>query len=165
MLEPAKNRAGRRPVITAEEDDLIKKRMRWAAASGFAWRYEDLKAVMTRISNDSRERTFPTDSGALSGGAVRAWRTRNRDITYRRAEDKSTAKLFAESHNHMKTFEKALMQVETRNPGLFNDDDRLWNTYETAVYIKFGENEKCFAQRAHITVAIVPRPAESYRNT
>lgn len=66
LLELAQNLAGRRPVITAEEEYIINKRMRWAATRCFAWRYEDMKSTMalTRLG-------LGTDSIASCDDAVR----------------------------------------------------------------------------------------------
>ena len=144
LLNPKENRAGRRCVITSEEDDMIRKQIDYAASRGFAWEKEDLKRAMTQISRDGRA-GFRTKTKSASDDAVRAWRARNRETTYRYAENKSVAKLRAERYDHVASLERALKEVEKRNPNIFSHAERLWNMDETAIEVEYGKKRKVFS--------------------
>eukprot|EP00171_Calliarthron_tuberculosum_P021856 IDg21856t1 len=75
LVDVAHNRAGRRPVISDEENLLIAGRIRYAASRGFAFDIDTLKSVMAQVAADGRE-GFRTVSGVPSDDAVRAWRAR-----------------------------------------------------------------------------------------
>lgn len=149
LLDPASNRAGRRCVLSKVEDNLIKERMTYAANRGFAFAKSTLKSVMAQVSADGRT-GFRTANGIPSEDTVRSWRARNRDVTYRVAENKRTASLVAERHDHVLTFKNALAQISEKHPGIFADPDRLWNLDETDVTAEFGRKIKVFSSsRSH----------------
>lgn len=131
FLDPA-NRAGGRPVIKPEEDKIIKQRIRYAASRGFAINHSTLRSIMERIANDGRD-GFQTKNKLPSAEAVRSWRTQNRDITYRTAENKEQAKLQAENYEHVPTFVNVLKNIQSQFSGIFLTPERLWNMDETVV--------------------------------
>lgn len=143
LLNPANNRAGRRRVIAKDESEMIKERIRFAASRGFAFDVDTLKGVMGEIASDGRP-GFRTTNGTPSDAAIRHWRATNRDTTYRKAENKTTAKLNAERFDHVQTFETALKKVGEINPGIFDNPERLWNMDETKVSAEFGQRQKVF---------------------
>ena len=75
---------------------------------------------------------------------MRTWRAHNRDITFRKAENKEFAKLQTEKFAHVNPFASALKQVGTEHPGIFQSSDLLWNMDETAVSAEFGQPVKMF---------------------
>lgn len=144
LMDPESNRAGRRAVLSKVEDNLLKQRMTYAANRGFALDKNTVKSLMAQISTDGRV-GFQTRSGIPSDDTLRAWRARNRDVTYRVAENKRTASLVAERYEHVCTFKKALQSVEERHSGIFSDPERVWNLDETAVSPEFGRKVKVFS--------------------
>ena len=132
LLDPANNRSGARRVIKADEDKIVKQRIKYTASRGFAINNYTLRAIMAPIANDGRP-GFHINDNMLSLDAVRSWRTGNRDITFRTAENKEQAKLHAENYGHLSTFVRVLKAVQFEFPGIFLEPDRLWNMDETSV--------------------------------
>lgn len=143
LLYPASNRPGRRAVLSNVENNVIKQRIKYAANRGFAFAMSTLKTVMAQVSPDGR-RGFCSPVGIPSDDALRSWGARNRDVTYRVAENKRTAFLVAERHDHVVTFKPTLEQISEKHPGIFADPDRLWIFDETAVDGEFGRKTKVF---------------------
>lgn len=85
---------------------------------------------MARIAADGRR---GWKNGIRSDDAVRSFRSRHREITYKKVEDKNASKLRAENRDHVGTFFIALKQIEILHPGLVKDPDRVWNVDETKV--------------------------------
>ena len=69
---------------------MIKQRMKYASARGFALDKDMMRTIMARIAADGRD-GYKTVTGLPSGDTIRAWRARNRDVTYRHAENKRVA--------------------------------------------------------------------------
>eukprot|EP00171_Calliarthron_tuberculosum_P007531 IDg7531t1 len=63
LLDPANSRAGRRPVLTKEEDSMIIQRVKYAASHGFAFDADTSSAQCMRSQNDGRA-GFRTTNGA-----------------------------------------------------------------------------------------------------
>lgn len=80
-----------------------------------------------------------------SDAAVRTYCALNRDLTYRRTENKEAAKQNAENFVHVQSFEQRLREVGKRHPGIFDDPNRLWNMDETQVDGEFGHRRKSFS--------------------
>lgn len=95
MLDPQINRAGLRTVLSLDKDALIKKRINYAATHGFSLDQLMLKRVMALITADGRK-TFRSATGVQSNDDIRNYRAQNRDITFRKAENKTASKLHAE---------------------------------------------------------------------
>lgn len=147
LLNPRDNRAGRRTIWSPEEAEALNDRVKYAAQNGFVVDAPTMKSALKRISGDGRlgyRKKVPSDA------AVRTYRALNRDITYRKQENKEAAKLKAENHEHVMTFAEQLRAVEQRHPGIFTDPDRLWNMDETHVDGEFGKRRKGFTDaRSH----------------
>ena len=143
LLNPAQNRAGKRTVLSSEEESMIKDRLKYAAERGFAYDANMLANVMREIASDGRK-SYSTASGTPSKEAIRSFRARHRDITYRCAENKHTAKLRAENLDHVATFTRALQNVEKDHPTIFNNSDKLWNLDETEICADTGRKIKVF---------------------
>lgn len=92
---------------------------------------------------------------------MRAWRTRNRDVTYLRGEDKRVAKLVVERYNHVAMIVSELLEVQTRNPCIFEDSYRLWNIDKTAVSTETGKILKYFVTFHLITAAVARTEVEN----
>ena len=88
LLYLLNNRAGRRPVIKKDEDKLIKQRLIFAASRGFALDLPAMKHILVHIAADGPP-GFRTVSGLPNDHAMQAWRARNRDITYKKAENET----------------------------------------------------------------------------
>ena len=108
MLDPRAHRSGRRPVLNAEDQQLIKDRMKFIASRSFAMDARTLSSVMAAIASAGR-RGF--ENGLPSADVIRAFRARNRDITFRNAENKEQAKVRGENYYHVKTYANALKHV------------------------------------------------------
>ena len=107
-----------------------------------------VKTALTNICADGRN----SYAGEIpSNAAIRTYRAFNRDITYRKAESKETAKFRGENFDHVNKFKQCLHEVEKRHPGIFDDPDRIWNMDEAHVDGEFGHRRKVFrsAQSHH----------------
>ena len=135
ILDPRGHRADRQPVLSLEEEKLIKHRIKFIPSRGFEIDARTLPSGMAAIAADGG-RGF--ENGVFSADVVRAFRTRNRDISFQNAENKEQTKLRGENYYHVETYANALQQAEAINPGGFTDRDRLWNMDETAVDAKSG---------------------------
>ena len=113
------NRAKHGSVILAEETELVKDLIRYAARRGFALQLATVRKVMADIARDGRD-GIRTNSKMPSAAAVRTWRAQNRDITFRKAENKEFARLQAENLAHVNSFASALKQIGTELPRSFN---------------------------------------------
>lgn len=134
-------RAGKRRVLTNEEEAMIVQKIKSAALRGAAIGYEGLKYMMTRIASDGRE-GFPHNTP--SNDTIRAFRARHREITYRATENKEVAKLNAERKSHVQPFFDIIADIGGRNEGLLTDGSRIWNLDETSVDFTYGKREKSF---------------------
>lgn len=156
---------------------MLTERIRDTAECGFALDVSDISRSMTRIASDGRK-CFRTSTGTSINDAIRAWQAHNRDVTFRAAENKTIAKLHAERHEHVSTYERTLRCVSKENPEIFDDGDHLWNMGETDVCAGDGNKVKVFgasdthhdgyrAQRGGMSKTTLPlssvclRPAKS----
>lgn len=140
-MTSTKTRAGRPTVISTDEAAMINERLKLAAKRGFAVDNHTFKHVLSRVAADGRkgyQRGVPSDE------AVRTYRAHNRDITYRRIENKEHAKLAAESYEHIETFFSVLDTIQKTHPGILFSANRVWNTDETAVDCTLGKWTRCF---------------------
>ncbi len=83
-------------------------------------------------------------TGVPSEDAIRAFRARHREITFRNAENKDRSKFRGESFDHVGGFFKILKHAEKSNPGILSDGDRVWNMDETSISCEFGKRTKVF---------------------
>lgn len=144
LLSPSCNRAGRQPVITIAESQLIKEQIRHASVRGFAMDDNQLRVIFAKIANDGRK-CFKTENGLPSMDVIRRWRAHNRDVTHRKAEHKNSAKLHAEGSSHIETLKSAFQTISTANPGIFDDASRLWNVDETEISAENGQVVKVYS--------------------
>lgn len=142
FLQPHQNRAGAKPVLTREEEQLIKQKMVECAQRGFAMDVRELTRIMGAIAGDGRRRGFK--NGIPTGDVIRSFRARNRDITLRTFENKENAKLKGENYEDVKTYADALERIAAANDGIFDSGDRFWNLDETKVDGEFGHKTKVF---------------------
>ena len=116
------NSVGRPTVLTLEEENMIVKRITFAAERGFALTVPALKTIIAKIAAGGRPgwlSRLPCDD------AVRSFRARHHEITFRNSENKDSAKLKGESFEHVLSYVTALKQVDTVHPGIFRNADRL----------------------------------------
>ena len=132
---------GKRTVLSCEEEEMIVKRLIFAAKRGFAVDVSGIKRIMMEVANDGRKgwkNAVPSDD------AVRAFRARHREITFRNYERKENAKLKGESYEHVQRYFEVLKDIEAKHPGILQDGNRIWNMDETAVDSTFGQKRKVF---------------------
>lgn len=90
------------------------------------------------------------ENGIPSSDAVRSFRARYREITFRNCENKDTAKLLGENFNHVKSCFDILTSIAAKYPGILQDADCIWNMDETKVDFTFGTRRKAFgASNSH----------------
>lgn len=128
--------AGRQSVIRESEATLINNRLKLAAQRGFAVDIDSFRHILSRIAADGRQgysNQLPSDE------AIRTYRAHNRDISYKKIENKESAKLAAESYEHVESFFKILDDIQTKHHGILQDPRRVWNMDETAVDCTLGK--------------------------
>lgn len=142
LLDPMSNRAGRKRILSDDEEEMICERLKFAASRGFAVEDDDVKQLMVQISLDGQKDIF--GDSLPSDDLIRSFRTRHRDITYRSSEDKDLARIRGENYEHVKTYANLLSQINQDFPGMLHDPDRVWNTDETAVSAENSIAKKAF---------------------
>ena len=137
LLNPEVNPPGRRSILSVEQQQMIVERLLFAARRGFAGDVMDLKRLMAEcaILNGT-----PYNNGLPSHEAVRAFRSKHRQLSFRSHERKDLAKVKGENYEHVDTFFRILEGVEHDIPGILQNGDRLWNMDETAVDTEYGKN-------------------------
>lgn len=110
------------PFFTDEEERMIVERLCFCASRGFAITQNVLKRIMARIAADGRN---GWRNGVPSDDAIRSFRSRHREITYRKIENKEGAKLRAENREHVQTLFTAMEEIERHHPGILKDPDRI----------------------------------------
>lgn len=85
LLNPAKKRADRRPVISNKEIDIIKQCIQYSASRGLSIDKSTLNTIVTVIATYGLT-GFRTTLGTPREDVIRAWSVRNRDVTYCTAE-------------------------------------------------------------------------------
>ncbi len=89
MLCPSTYKRGQSTVLTSEEEAMLTERLIYAGKRGFAVGKDTLKSLMSRIASDGRP---SWKDGVPSEDAIRAFRARHREITFRNAENKDRSK-------------------------------------------------------------------------
>ena len=145
LLNPHDNRAGRKIVLDKEEDHLFDVAMgRFCLGDGVADKATILSA-MAKIASDGRENTYKND--LPSSEAFRAFRARHENFTFRRSHRKELAKAFAERHDHVETYAKALTTVFEKHPTLRLNTEAIINVDETEVRTVFGERPRALVPK------------------
>ena len=142
LLDPEGNHAGRKTVLSADEEHLVVQRTIHAAQRGFAVDNTVMSTVHAKIAAD---RCAKYANVLPSPDAIRSFRARNRSLAYRVAENVTTARLAAENLPHISSLKRALQQVEHDYPGIFSEPSRIWNWDETAVLGEYGKKVRCYA--------------------
>lgn len=132
---------GRRTVLSSTEQKMIVDRLLFGASRGFAMGVDDVRDMMSRIAADGR---VGWKNGVPSPDAVRAFRARYRELTFRNAESKEIAKLNAENYEHVQHFFGILTDLDRKHKGLLANPNRIVNMDETAVDATYGKREKVF---------------------
>ena len=132
---------------------MIVERLLFAARRGFAGDVMDLKRLMAEcvILNGT-----PYNNGLPSHEAVRAFRSKHRQISFRSHERKDLAKVKGENYEHVDTFFRILEGVEHDIQGILRNGDRLWNMDETAVDTEYGKKPVSFVIPKRIMVVLGP---------
>ena len=92
---------GRESVLTAIEEKILSEQIICAASRGFSVNEDMIKTLMAKISSDG----LPGwKNGIPSADAIRFFRARHRELTYRNHEDKDNARLKGENYYHTETF-------------------------------------------------------------
>ena len=105
MLDPRGHRSGRHSVLFLEEEKLIEYLINFIASRGFAMDARTLGNAMEAIAADDRR---GYENSVPSANVVRAFRTHNRDISFRNAENKDQQNLRGENYYHVETYASAL---------------------------------------------------------
>ncbi len=148
MLCPSTYKRGSSTVLTSEEEAMLTERLIYAEKRGFAVGKDTLKSFMSQIASGGR----PSWKDRVpSEDAIRAFRARHREITFKNAEKKDRSKFRGESFDHVERFLKMLKDVEKSNPGILSDGGRVWNMDETSISCKIGKRTKgfCSSQTHH----------------
>ena len=114
LLDPANNRRGRRTVLTKDEESLMSQAFQRFGATGRAIGEASAKEIMGNIANDGRIPGFK--NGLPCGDTIRAFRARNPELRFRRAEAKEGVKLRAENYHHVKTYKSVLEEIFQKHP-------------------------------------------------
>ncbi len=125
MLCPSTCKKGRSTLLTSEEDAMLTERLIYAGKRWLAVGKYTLKSLMSQIASDGRPRW---KDGVPSEGAIRAFRARRREITFRNAVNKDRSKFRGKSFDHVGGFFNILKDVEKSNPGILSDGDGVRNT-------------------------------------
>ena len=134
-------RAGRTTILSPEEERIVVQRLKFVASRGAAVGYRSLRYMMANIAADGRKGYV---NGVPSDEAIRSFRSRHRDLTFRAQENKERVKLHAESVSHIQPFFDIINDIGKNHPGMLTNPNRIWNLDETAVDGRYGKREKVF---------------------
>ena len=121
----------------------------------FAVEVAGIKQILEEVAADGRKgwkNDVPSDD------AVRAFRARHCEITFRNYERKDNAKLKGESYMRVQRYFEVLQNIESKHGGIIDDGDRIWNVDETAVESTSGQKRKVLVLQTAIMVASWPQP-------
>lgn len=135
-VNPHENRAGRRSVLSKEEQGMIVQTCEQAELSGASVGVDQVKIMCAEISNDGRK---GFKKGVPSDAAIR---NDNRALTLRTYRLKDIAKVKAECYTHVKSFKTVLQHVEAMTAVSFSKGDTVWNFDETRVNSDRSRKEK-----------------------
>lgn len=141
LLNPASNRAGGRPHLTTEQENIITERLILAGKRGFAAETKDLKSLMAQSAEVNGR---PYRNGLPCDDAVRPFRSKHREVALRNYESKDNEKIKGERFEHVESFFKILEDIGKQFPGILTDGDRVWNLDETKVDPEFGKKIKVY---------------------
>lgn len=79
----------RQPVLSEEEETMVVRKLMFAASRGCAIGYEGLRYMICMVAADGRK---GHRNGVTSDDAVRSFRPRHRELTFRAQESKEAAK-------------------------------------------------------------------------
>lgn len=99
LLSPAAHKAGARPVLTKEEEELVMAKMIDVAGKGFAIDIQTLRSIMDSVAGDGRS---GFKHGLPGFDTIRSFRACNRNITLRNAENKDKDKIKGECFEHLR---------------------------------------------------------------
>lgn len=134
-------KAGAKHVLTDEEERIVVQRLLFVASRGAAIGYNALRSMMAKVASDGRK-GFAND--LPSDAAIRSFRARHRELTFRAQENKEIANISAENETHIKPFFDIIAGIGERSEGLLSNPNFIWNLDETAVDATFGKKEKVF---------------------
>ena len=124
LLDPESHFAGRRPILSSAEESLVVSRILEAAERGFAVDFALMKSVQGQIAQDGRN-SF--SNGVPSSDAIRSFRARHMELTFRASEQVSSARLAAQNPTHIGTLKGVIQKLQKKYPGLFSDPRKIWN--------------------------------------
>lgn len=121
-LDSYNNRAGRRPFLSAVENNMIVETLNCAASRGVAIGVDKQKEMMRQVASDGR---IGYANGLQSKGTILKWRSENHDIPMRHYRPKDQVKLAADCLPHVETYADVLKLVADYQPGIFDDRSLL----------------------------------------
>lgn len=139
LLNPHENRAGRRSVLTKEEQEMIVATCERAEIVGQSTGIDTLKTLCADISGDGRK---GFKKGVPSDAAIRKFRANNRALTVRTYRPKDIAKVKAECYTHVQSFKTVFEHVEREHNGIYSRGEAVWNFDETCVNSDRNRKEK-----------------------
>lgn len=142
LLNPKENRAGRRSVLSALEQNKLSQKMVQGSQRGFAYSLDDARQVMGKIASDGRKNSFK--NAIPSAATVRKFRCDHRELTVRTGRNKDLSKLKAQTYAHVKTFQEALLRVIKSYPCVAQNPDFLWNCDEVGICCERGRKVRVF---------------------
>ena len=140
LLNPRENRAGRRCVLTKEEESILKAGFNHFNSNVSAADEDSARSMMGKIASDGRGDCCKNELPCK--GAFIHFRARNPDLTNRRQNAKDQAKTKAETWSHVSSLKDALEEVLEKHPSPRSNPEAIVNIDEVGVNTEFGERKK-----------------------
>ena len=122
LMNPGNHCRGLHTAWRAAEAAAMNNRIKFTAENGLTGDVFTLKKFAEKIAAHSRTSYA---NGTPFDAAIRTYRAQNRDLTYRRGENKDAMKLKAKNFRHVSSFSNCLKSIAYRHPGIFGDPSCL----------------------------------------
>ena len=142
LLNPSKNRRGRRAVFDEEEEEMILSGMKGFASKGRSLDDGGARSLMAQIADDGRR--VKCRDGIPSADAMRPFRVRHPELSHRRGQAKELAKVRGESSSHAKTCVGVLKEVFKEHPELLQNPEAVANVDEAEADAQFGKWKRAY---------------------
>lgn len=108
LLDPGRFRAGGKPHLSPEQENIISERLIFAGRRGFASDVNDLRSLMAQTAGLSGR---PYKNGLPSSDTIRLFRAKHREFSLRNYECKDLAKIKGERYEHVEPFFEILENI------------------------------------------------------